>query len=364
MKFYSLKKILRENAHYNIVIGERSNGKTYAALEYGLQQYFKNGSEIAILRRWREDFRYKRGDNYFANLVANGLIEKYSKGMFSKIVYKSSKWFFANYDEKLCRDIISDKPFAYAFSLSEVEHDKSASFPNVKTIIFDEFITRQTYLVDEFVIFMNALSTIVRQRNDAKIFMLGNTVNKYCPYFKEMGLYHVLDMPQGKIDVYSYGDSKLKVAVEYCSSSEQSKPSDIYFAFDNPKLNMIKNGIWELAIYPHLPFKYNPADIMYIYFIVFEDNILQCEIIYKNDSLFTYIHQKTTELKHTDTDMIYSLEKNPLPNYAVNILKPLNALQRKIAKFFVENKVFYQSNDVGEIVRNYLLSASKASIIS
>ena len=32
-KYYSLKKIMSENADYNIIIGERSNGKTYAVLE-------------------------------------------------------------------------------------------------------------------------------------------------------------------------------------------------------------------------------------------------------------------------------------------------------------------------------------------
>ena len=31
-QYYSLKKILAENADYNIIIGERSNGKTYATL--------------------------------------------------------------------------------------------------------------------------------------------------------------------------------------------------------------------------------------------------------------------------------------------------------------------------------------------
>ena len=36
--------------------------------------------------------------------------------------------------------------------------------------------------------FMNVLSTIIRDRENIKIFMLGNTVNKYCPYFDEMGL--------------------------------------------------------------------------------------------------------------------------------------------------------------------------------
>ena len=36
--FYSLKRILTKNAQYNMIYGERSNGKTYAGLEYALDR--------------------------------------------------------------------------------------------------------------------------------------------------------------------------------------------------------------------------------------------------------------------------------------------------------------------------------------
>ncbi|MFV3037454.1 phage DNA encapsidation protein, partial [Klebsiella pneumoniae] len=99
-------------------------------------------------------------------------------------------------------------------------HDKSTSFPDIDLIIFDEFLTNRLYLNDEFILFMNTVSTIVRRREDVKIYMLGNTVNKYCPYFAEMGLEHIPKMTQGTIDVYAYGNSDLTVAVEYCKSPD------------------------------------------------------------------------------------------------------------------------------------------------
>ena len=122
---------------------------------------------------------------------------------------------------------------AYTFALSEMEHDKSTSYPEITTIVFDEFITRRYYLPDEFVLFLNVLSTIIRQRQNVKIFMLGNTVNKYCPYFKEMGLKHISNMEQGTIDVYKLGEGQLTIAVEYCSSTAKTKDSNKYFCFDN-----------------------------------------------------------------------------------------------------------------------------------
>src|SRR5699024_9979680 len=131
-------------------------------------------------------------------------------------------------------------------------------YPKVKTILFDEFISRTGYLTDEFVLFTNVISTIKRLRNDVKIFMLGNTISKFCPYFQEMGLVHILQQPVGTIELYEYGDSGLKAAVEYVAPNlhKGKKESDVYFAFNNPKLKMITEGAWEMEIYPHLPLKY------------------------------------------------------------------------------------------------------------
>ena len=54
-----------------------------------------------------------------------------------------------------------------------MEHDKSNSYPSINTVIFDEFLTRRFYVPDEFILFMNVLSTIIRLRDNVKIFMLG-----------------------------------------------------------------------------------------------------------------------------------------------------------------------------------------------
>ena len=48
------------------------------------------------------------------------------------------------------------------------------------------------------------------------------------------------------------------------------------------------------------------------------------------------------------------------PNYKRKITKPTNNLERKIAEHFVKDKVFYADNEVGEIVRNYLIWCGKA----
>lgn len=162
-------------------------------------------------------------------------------------------------------------------------------------------------------------------------------------------------MKKGTIDVYKYGDSKLKVAVEYCDTAKKnSKPSDIYFAFNNPRLEMIKSGEWEIDIYSHLPYKYKPKDVMFTFFIVFNDDIVQCEVIYKEGDLFIYCHIKTTALKYMETDIVYTLDNNPKPNIRTTFIHPMDNIDNKIYRLFKMGKVFYQNNEVGEIVNNFL----------
>ncbi|MCS5736934.1 phage DNA encapsidation protein, partial [Herbiconiux daphne] len=259
----------------------------------------KEKRQIAYVRRWKEDLTGRRAATLFSGLVENGEVTKLTQGEFTGIHYWAGKWYLCNYDEA-GKAIYADQDIiCFAFALSDNEHNKSTSYPNVGIIIFDEFLTNSLYLNEEFVAFMNTVSTIVRRREDVKIYMLGNTVNKFCPYFKEMGLEHIQKMQQGTIDVYAYGNSALTVAVEYCKSNTDTKNKEAnkYFAFNNPKLEMITGGAWELNMYPHLPHKYKPRDILLTYFIEFNDNIYQCEVISLGDVWFTYIHVKTTPIK-------------------------------------------------------------------
>lgn len=357
-KYYSLSRLLSHEAQYRIVFGERSSGKTYAILKHGIEKYYKGKGQIAYLRRWTDDFTGKRGSALFAGIVEKGEITKITKGEWTGVYYYGSCWYLCKWEDN--KRIIAEDPFCYGFSLSGQEHDKAPSYPNITTIFLDEFLARTGYLSEEFVLFTNVLSTIIRKRDNVEIFMAGNTINKYaCPYFSEMGLTNVKRMKHGDIDVYTYGESTLKVAIEYAEPTEKTEGNNAYFAFGNPKLNMITDGSWELALYPHCPCKYFPKDILFSYFIKFDNEFLQCDIVNSNDLYFTFIHRKTTPLKNPDTDLIYSQEYSPKPNYKRRITNPASTIEEKITRFYKEDRIFYQDNEVGEIVRNYLIWCSR-----
>ena len=75
-KFYDLNKIIAKDCVYNVIFGERSNGKTYSVLKYGIEQYIKTGGQLAIVRRWKEDIIGRRASDIFSALNNNGEIKK------------------------------------------------------------------------------------------------------------------------------------------------------------------------------------------------------------------------------------------------------------------------------------------------
>lgn len=356
-KFYTLDEIIKYNADYNMIYGERSNGKTTAVLSYALRDHIESGyvNQLGLIRRWEEDYKGKNGQQMFEGIVGLGWVKEWTKGKYNSIYYYSQRWYLCFYDENGERKETAKDPFAIGFSITSEEHYKSTSYPNIKTILFDEFITRSYYLPEEFVKFQNLLSTLIRLRTDVKIFMCGNTINKFCPYFAEMGLSGIKKQKRGTIDVYTYGNSDLRVAVEYSDFPSKKKKSNKYFAFDNPKLEMITTGGWEINIYPHLPEKYRPKDVVYIFYIIFDNEMLQGNIIVIKDKVFIYFHRKTTPIQDDNTRLVYQQQVDYRVNYRINILKPYGKIDMFIKNIILKNKVFFQDNEVGELFNNYIM---------
>lgn len=365
-QYYNIRHVIRDypDAYYYMVFGERSDGKTFSSLDYCLERHSKTGEQFAYIRRWGEDIRKKNLSELFSGHEENGRISHWYNGEWNRVYYGSGKFYLEKTDQD-GKVIRSEEPIGYAFDLNGMEHYKSISFPRVTTIIFDEFISRNGYLPNEWILFTNTLSTIIRLRTNVKIIMLGNTVNKYgCPYFPEMGLSHIKDQKPGTVDIYRYGDGSLQIAVEYSGSSKKNggKPSDVYFAFDNPELKMITTGAWEMAIYPHLEVKYKPKDVIVNFFIKYEEITLHGEVVSIDTGLFIFLHQKTTPIKDENNDVVYTSSPSQKWNYKMCLTKQRDKLSALILRCLKENKVFYSSNEIGEVFRNYVMWSDSFNI--
>lgn len=372
-KTYIPSKCFENLTEYYMWISERSDGKTYIAIEMILYLFKWYGYSGALIRRWDEDIVYSNGVEIISNHIGfNELVYSRTKGKwdnvvleifegkYNTIIYDSRKWYLAyeGKDENN-KDVkeISKKPFMYAFAISKEERKKGTSYPDIKITIFDEFISRGAYLPEEFISYQNLLSTIIRRRVDVLNLMCANSINRYCIYFQEMGLKHVKEQKQGTIDIYQFGDPVvMRVSVEMIAPIDNKyKKSNKYFAFDNPKLKMITEGKFEMSIYPHLPYRYKPKDIKFIYYIKFDDELFQCNIIRVEGVYFTFIHPKTTEIKMTRNTIIYTPEINALPNYRRRITYQQDKIGTTIASFYKQDKVFYSDNSTGDTIHNYLI---------
>ena len=353
--YYNPIPQMMEDTYYNIAWGERSNGKSYGIQAAMLIRYIMYGEKCALFRRWQTDFLTKTASNMFGGIVNSGVIKRLTNGEYDRIFYKS-KMFYLAYEDESGNIIKENEPFCYGFALSEMEHDKGGVYPeNIGMIMFDEFISRRGYVRDEFGLFLNAISTIARTRDFAKIFMLGNSVSTSCPYFRNMGITHLNKQVKGEISIYKSSDGKPFISCLWADSPTIEKSSNAYFQFNNPKARMITNGEFETSIYPVCPYPYFSSDVKFRFFIDYDGDLLQCNIVKFDDKIFIDINPKTTPLKNPEKDLIYSDKNTGSKNYYKKINRPVLKIQKLINLLFSQEKVFYSDNMTGECVRNYLM---------
>ena len=138
--WYRLNAIEKRKCRYNIIMGQKSNGKTYAVLEKILKEYLSKGKQSFYIRRYMEDLRSKA----IGTLFGKGNLYDLLKGTeYTFIDYYNGAFYLAYNDErgKTIRDI---KPFCYTGALNNASHISGTHYPseNIYIIFFDEFLTR------------------------------------------------------------------------------------------------------------------------------------------------------------------------------------------------------------------------------
>lgn len=369
MKWFNIKDLLEEvpDAHIYMVFGERSNGKTYSALQYAIEQYVNNDKRFVYVRRLAEMVRMTYMRNLFAGNRKTGALQSELKKMgWDDIGYYSSAFWAMVRDEKH-KLVRLEEPCGYTLAISTWETAKGASIPNIGTIIFDEFLTRGAYLPDEPVMFENLISSIVREEAKAKVLMLANTVSWTAPYFREWGLNHIREMEQGTYQIYQTGDNKRKIVVCYAEHAG-AKESDVYFNYDNPRSRMITSGVWETAEYPRIPTQVGDWEVgipCYIQSIDEWTIKLQpamtpdgMEVLLVYDNGRKLIDENGMDVRYKDrivyTDMFY-----PYINCKFCITKHGDPYSKYILTCLKQGRVFYQNNTVGEYLRSYLMFSTK-----
>jgi len=164
--WYDVNKTLSYNRLFNIIIGPRGSGKSYALKKLAIKNYLKKGWQFVYLRRYKEELD-QTAESYFNDIIINNEFPDH------KIEYNAGKYF------------VNDQLAGYAMALTKAKDYKSIAYPQVYLIIFDEFLIEENgyvrYLKNEVEQFLNFYMSIDRYRG-CIVFFLSNAVTMINPY--------------------------------------------------------------------------------------------------------------------------------------------------------------------------------------
>ena len=251
---YNLDPIDAEGSRINIIYGERSNGKSYQVKhKKGVLKYLETGKRFILMRRWKEEISTEKIEQYFSDVD----VFKITNGMYNCIsMFKKQLW-LSNYDLEEGKTKRGEK-IGYVVALSTEQNYAGASYLDVEDIIFEEFMSRSEYLSQESDKLMNFLSTVDRKRNVVRLWLVGNTISRVCPYLVDWELLKIVKtqkqgtienvyLPTGTIDERTGLEYKVKLSIEYCKNSGATS-----FAIGRHK-EMLNKGAWQSDPQPHLP---------------------------------------------------------------------------------------------------------------
>ncbi len=372
-KFYRLNNINDTGAQYQILLGERSNGKSFAVKEkmlseaYHERDFFSNEKlqqyQFGYVRRWDADFTRGGFLDYFADYIEDDKGVKHLKemtgGEYETVDYYRGRYYFANIDEN--GKTVKGKEIGYNFALSMSSRYKSRSYPKVSNIAYEEFITNDGYLPNEPAKLQDLVSTILRRRRGT-VYMIGNTITRACPFFSEWGLVGTLKQKIGEIQIYDFlteqqdenGDPVIiKIAVEICENSGNN--SKMFFGQSS---KMITSGGWQTEEQPHLLEPVEHYNYHAQFFVSFDGLTYRCRLLTDSqNNPFIYVEPHTTEVRPNERLITDKFSLNP--NVSTGFLTTQYKYDIVTLRLLRDNKIVFSDNLTGtefkSLIKTHLL---------
>lgn len=326
------------NSDFLLLLGERSNGKSYSSKNLILRQCYIHDEEFIYLRRYDLDTKDSLCVSYFNDCP----VEDMTNGEYSCIDVWRKGIYFSNVDEN--GKVVHGKKIGYCHALSSAEHYKSLSFPKVQYIIYEEVVSQDgRYLFNEPSKLQQYVSTVFRHRK-GKVILIGNTISRICPYYREWNLKVAKQKLGTKEDYVFHNDNGDDTRLRVYLTDSLNFNSGMFFGL--PSKNITK-GAYDVVVCPHLPkniHKYNTVYQMVIEYNEFK--FLASFLQDKEENLYLwYIEPKTTEIK-PDTRVI-SNQFNPSPLWTDKLSKTINESEARIFQFFTPGSICYSDNLTG-----------------
>lgn len=341
-----------ETCPHDVIMSNRTRGKTTNCLLWELLLKKHYGISGAYIRPTADSIQAKKIRNLFMTIENYNYIEKIFGDRWNGVYYFSQAYYLCKKDEEQKIIEKDTKPFLYLFSVDNAEHYKSTFADNTTDfIIYDEFI-RSIYPQDEFIKFMDLLSTIRRNRETTRVIWLANCTDLFSTYFRELCI-------SKQIATMSEGDSQIiqvpegaRVYVEIISSIANEKTialNKFFYGFPNKKLQSIVGGGFAIPLYPHIVKGEKDILARNIY-VNYNGNLINLKLCYTDDLGF---HVDCTPAKRTyDDSYIYTngtIEKS-IDHYR---LGRGNEIDRRIWGLFRENRFYFSDNTTGAMLNAY-----------
>lgn len=349
--FNPCKMPLKRNKYF-VLCSERSVGKTTNVLLFGMVAHEVAGTQIIYIRQHADMITPKNARTLLDTILAFGYVEKVTHGVWSNVRYWAGGWYYCNYDDNGKITEQDKKPFMVCLGLNQNEYIKSVgNYPNGNIIIFDEFISRY-YQQDEFILFADVLKTVIRERHEPLVFMLGNTLDRYNQYFAEMELLGVTtSMPLGEHTevVTSKGTPIYVEFVTREKTKEKLTLNKLFFGFKNKKLGSITGDDWVIIPMQHIDSKDEREVILKNLYVLYEGQIINLELCYSaNYGTHVCAHFANKTYKDSriySTDLMVDMRYRYRWGY--------DKLDRLIWTLYERKKFYYANNSVGVLIDKY-----------
>lgn len=346
---YNLDEIDKQGATINFIYGERSNGKSYQVKhKKAVVKYIKTHRRFILMRRWREEISSEKIEQYFADVDVTGL----TGGRYNCIIMYKKQLFFATYDFDKNKTVRGEK-IGYVVALNTEQNYAGASYLDVDDIIFEEFMARGAYIGNEPDKLMNFWSTVDRKRYTTRLWLVGNTISRVCPYINEWGLHKIIsNQKQGTIEVVELPtgteddngkELTVKLAIEHCKSSGKSS-----MAIGKHK-DMINKGSWQSDPQPHLPKSLKDYISRFSFIFMYQDFKFVCSYLEDKETgeVCWFIKPYDGEIK--DDSIVISDQVRVSPLWQRNIYDTnfRNPRLNQLFQNFRESNIFYATDLCG-----------------
>lgn len=369
---YNIDRIDKEGANINIIHGKRSGGKSYQAKhKKAVNKFFdgeiryyttykdkkrifernlEKGTRFVLLRRFKDEVSTSNIEEYFNDVD----IMKITDNRCDCVVAFRGRIYLAKMNEETLRPV-KQIHIGYYRALSQEQVSAGLSLLDVTDIIYEEFVSRTMYLTEkEPDKLMNFYSTVDRGRGVVRLWLLGNSITRICPYFYKWGLSDLIKnmkkgeirtkwLPTGEIDENGI-PIEVKLAIEYCENTSGTN----YAIGDNA--DMINKGDWQTDPQPHLPKSKKNYDIEFRIGFLFNTYRFLGELLVDKDTydLVWFIYPYEKEFSSDILVISNVIKTSPLWQRDIYDITLNNKRIHDLLKStFHESMIFYSSDLCG-----------------